>query len=451
MRNPLSLHSGLGSLLFLSLVPVALSLPVGGGNGFQNHGFQNDGFQNDGFQNHGFQNDGFQNHDFQNHNLYQWSPSNLQSVVTQQGPNVPQHGLPQQHLSSFGNAPQLTHVPQQQLPQHQLPQHQLPQQHLSSFGNAPQPAQNAPKFSSTSRILSADEWDRLFLDSISRDLVRGKSPISPSLPSSHAGWDPSSSEARGFLEPGPSYNHAVELRQNAEGALQRQNEPDVPLHGGAATAMSSRVSKEGVSSSGRAYKLATYRFKTPEEVKYYAQIIQKNVQEPKSLVSLKYSASPLEQKFGPERDSGSRTTFRSPKNGVFEEINKKLFDNKLINVDPSVLSRGIWSEHKKSVHQPSRVLSFVDLTPELLPRKAATIKNVRMTAHHVRKKLPQEAASVGRDRGKTFYNFWGISEGRNSDSPKIVEHYGMGYLKLPDFEAVDKHIKAMTKLVNSFH
>ncbi|KAJ1029075.1 hypothetical protein NDA18_002703 [Ustilago nuda] len=178
MRNPLSLHSGLGSLLFLSLIPVALSLPVGGGNGFQNDGFQNDGFQN---------------HDFQNHNLYQWSPSNLQSVVTQQGPNVPQHGLPQQHLSSFGNAPQLTHVPQQQ-----LPQHQLPQQHLSSFGNAPQPAQNAPKFSSTSRILSADEWDRLFLDSISRDLGRGESEIPPSLPSSHAGSYPSSSEARGF-------------------------------------------------------------------------------------------------------------------------------------------------------------------------------------------------------------------------------------------------------------
>ncbi|UTT92364.1 hypothetical protein NDA17_004946 [Ustilago hordei] len=201
MRNPLSLHSGLGSLLFLSLVPVALSLPTGPNYGwspygsqnhgfqnhdfqnhgfqnhdfqnhgfqnhdFQNHDFQNHDFQNHGFQNHGFQNHDFQNHDFQNHNLYQWPPSNLQSVVTQQGPNVPQHGLPQQHLSSFGNAPQ--------------------------------PAQIPPKFSSTSRILPDEEWDRFFLDSARRDLGRGKSAIPPSLPSSHAGSYPSSSEARGF-------------------------------------------------------------------------------------------------------------------------------------------------------------------------------------------------------------------------------------------------------------
>ncbi|UTT88491.1 hypothetical protein NDA17_000543 [Ustilago hordei] len=104
MRNPL--HSGLGSLLFLSLVPVAISLPAGPN----------------------WSPYGFQSHDFQNQNLDQWPPSSLQSVVTQQGPNVPQHQLPQQHLSSFWNAPQLAHVPQ----------HQLPQQHLGLFGDASQ-------------------------------------------------------------------------------------------------------------------------------------------------------------------------------------------------------------------------------------------------------------------------------------------------------------------------
>ncbi|SPC68094.1 uncharacterized protein UHOD_13170 [Ustilago sp. UG-2017b] len=86
MRNPLSLQSGSVSLLFLSLVPVALSLPVDNDKGH------------------------FQNHDFQDQNLHNWPPSSLQSVVTQQGPNFPQHQLPQQHLSSFGDAPQLAHV-----------------------------------------------------------------------------------------------------------------------------------------------------------------------------------------------------------------------------------------------------------------------------------------------------------------------------------------------------
>ncbi|KAJ1583921.1 hypothetical protein NDA11_000111 [Ustilago hordei] len=469
MRNPLSLHSGLGSLLFLSLVPVALSLPVGGGNGWPPYGFQD----------HSFQDHSFQNYDFQSQNPSQWPQSSLQSVVTQQGPNVPQHQFPQQHLWGFGNAPQLAHlphhqlpqhqfpqqhlwgfgnapqlahVPQHQLPHHQLPQHQFPQQHLWSYGNAPQPAQIPPGFSSTSHILPDDEWDRLVSNSALQGPPRRESLIPPPLPPSHAGWYPSSSEAREFLEPGPSYNHAVELRQNAEGALQRQNEPDVPLHGSAATAMHSRVSNKGASSSGTTYKLGPYRFKTPEEVEQYAQIMRKKVDEPNSFNSFKYSASPLEKEIESKRGPGRRTTFRNLKNDVFEKINEKIFNGKLIKVNSLVFGKNIWNEHKKSVHQPSRVLPFVELTPQPLPKKAGTIKNVRMTAHHVRKKLAQEAASVGADGSvKTFYHFWGIPEGRDPNSQKTVDHYGMGYVKPRDFKAVNDHLNAMTEAAKRFH
>ncbi|SYW80579.1 uncharacterized protein UBRO2_03847 [Ustilago bromivora] len=217
------------------LVPVALSLPTG--------------------PNYGWSPYGFQNHDFQNQNLNQWPPSSLQSVVTQQGPNVPQHGLPQQHLSSFGNTPQL--------------------------------AQNPPGFSSTSHPLSGAEMDDIILATAFHDLSGGVPLISPSSPSSHAGWYPSSSEAHGFLESRPSYNHAVELRQNAEGALQRQNEPDVPPHGSAATAMHNRVSNEGASSSRKIYT-------TPEELEKYGQDRQEFVQEPEALHKFRYSASPFE-------------------------------------------------------------------------------------------------------------------------------------------------------------
>ncbi|SAM82018.1 uncharacterized protein UBRO_20626 [Ustilago bromivora] len=394
MRNPLSLHSGLGSLLFLSLVPVALSLPVGGGNEWPPYGFQN--------------------HGFQSQNPNQWPPSSLQSVITQQGPNVPQHQFPQQHLWPFGNAPQL--------------------------------AQNPPGISSTSRILPDDEWDRFVLDSALKGPPRRESLIPPPLPSSHAGWYPSSSEARGFLEPGPSYNHAVEFRQKAEGALQRQNEPDVPPHGSAATEMRSRVSNEGASSSGTSYKprkRIRYRYKTAEEVKKYAKLMQSRP-EPEALRKFEYSASPLEEEPVSKRGPGRHTFFLYPSNAVFEDI-KKIFDGKLIGVERSNLGRSTWEDHKRRAHLPSRVLPFVTFKPKLLSGGAGTIKSVRMTVHNGPKGGLQEdqAASVGSDlKGKTLYNFWGIPEGRSLGSQRIILHYGMGYIEPSEFDAVSQHLEA---------
>ncbi|KAJ1029077.1 hypothetical protein NDA18_002705 [Ustilago nuda] len=508
MRNPLSLHSGLGSLLFLSLIPVALSLPVGGGNGFQNDGFQNDGFQNDGFQ----------NHDFQNHNLYQWSPSNLQSVVTQQGPNVPQHGLPQQHLSSFGNAPQLTHVPQQQ-----LPQHQLPQQHLSSFGNAPQPAQNAPKFSSTSRILSADEWDRLFLDSISRDLGRGESEIPPSLPSSHAGSYPSSSEARGFdrsrILPDDEWNRFVldssrqdlvrgksaippSLPSSHAGSYPSSSEargfdrsrilpddewnrfvlgsarqdlvrgksaipPSLPSsHAGSYPSSSEargfdRVSNEGASSSGtsyipsKSYQARTRKpFKAAEEVKRYAHIMQRSRNEPDALRDFPYSASPINLGLPSKEAEAQRTIFRPVKDGtIFKNINENIFGGQLKKVELSNFPVHTLDNYRRATHKPSRKLPLVDFSPRKLKNDGGVIKSVRMTVHkgpfYSRQKIsaPEEdpEAFVRRQlKDKTFYNFWGIPEGRSERSQKTIVHYGMGYLDPSDFEAVNNHLKAVT-------
>ncbi|SOV04825.1 uncharacterized protein UDID_17204 [Ustilago sp. UG-2017a] len=572
MRNPLSLHSGLGSPLFLSLVPVALSLPTGPNyglspygfqnHGFQNHDFQNHDFQNHDFQNHGFQNHGFQNHDFQNHdfqnhdfqnhdfqnhdfqnqNLNQWPPSSLQSVVTQQGPNVPQHGLPQQHLRPSGNAPQLAQNPpgfsstsrilpdeewdrffrdsalkssprreslippslpsslardgrisdegasssdtryryktpdgfqdhgfqdhgfqnhdfqnydfhsqnpnqwppsslQSVLPQQDsnVPQHQFPQQHLRPSGNAPQLAQNPPGFSSTSRILPDEEWDRFFRDSALKSSPRRESLIPPPLPPSHAGSYPSSSEARGFLEPGPSYNHAVELRQNAEGALQRQNEPDVPPHGSAATAMHNRVSNEGASSSRKIYT-------TPEELEKYGQNRQKFVQEPEALLKFRYSASPWEDVPALIRDHRGNTHFHDATDSViFNDINTKIFGGKLMKVDVSKLQPQTLQNQHRAIYQPSRVLPFVTLKPQLMEGGAAFIDVVRMTVHQIRYRMNQ-APSVERSlKGKTLYNFWGIPENSKSGSRRIVIHYGMGYVEPGHFEAVNNHLKAMTR------
>ncbi|KAJ1592649.1 hypothetical protein NDA11_000301 [Ustilago hordei] len=385
MRNPLSLHSGLGSLLFLSLVPVALSLPTGPNYGWSPYGFQS-------------------------RTPNQWPPSSLQSVVTQQGPNVPQHGLPQQHLSSFGNAPQL--------------------------------AQNPPGFSSTSRILPDNEWGRFALDSALQGPPRRESLIPPPLPPSHAGWYPSSSEARGFLEPGPSYNHAVELRQNA-GALQRQDEPDVPPHGSAATAMHNRVSKKRASSSLKIYT-------TPDEVNEYAKIMQKKVQEPKSLNSFHYSASPLKyvapigKDVAPIKQQRRFTQFREVKNPtIFNDINTKIFGGKLEKVDVSELDPRIWTDEKRAVHQPSRVLPYVTLKSQGLEGGADGIDKVRMTVHRLR--LQRKKATGNKLSGKTLYNFWGFLEHEQLDLRKTVVHYGMGYVKPTHFEAVDKHIEAITQ------
>ncbi|SOV02636.1 uncharacterized protein UDID_13170 [Ustilago sp. UG-2017a] len=355
MRNPLSLHSGSGSLLFLSLVPVVLSLPVGGGNEWPPYDSKSHGFQN---------------YDFQSQNPNQWPPSSLQSVVTQQGPNVPQHGLPQQHLWDFGNAPQLAHVPQ----------HRLPQQHLSSFGNAPQLEQNPPGFSSTSRILSDAEWDRFILDCALQSHPRGGPLIPPSLPSSHAGY-PSSSEARGFLESRPSYNHAVELRQNAEGALQRQNEPNVPPHGSVATAMHSRVSNERASSSGTSYR----------NNRYY-------------LV----------------KDAG-----------VFDRINKEKFEGKLIKVDYRNLQKRIRDSLQRVLHKPHRVYRSIELGQHELEHGAGVIKRAWMTIHPGNEGWAEKSPGVfaGIDpAGKTFFNFWGTPGLLERNYGTDIFHYGMGYI-----------------------
>ncbi|SAM81264.1 uncharacterized protein UBRO_15858 [Ustilago bromivora] len=387
MRNPLSLHSGLGSLLFLSLVPVALSLPTG--------------------PNYGWSPYGFQNHDFQNQNLNQWPPSSLQSVVTQQGPNVPQHGLPQQHLSSFGNTPQL--------------------------------AQNPPGFSSTSHPLSGAEMDDIILATAFHDLSGGVPLISPSSPSSHAGWYPSSSEAHGFLESRPSYNHAVELRQNAEGALQRQNEPDVPPHGSAATAMHNRVSNEGASSSRKIYT-------TPEELEKYGQDRQEFVQEPEALHKFRYSASPFEDVPAPiGRQRGNTHFHHATDSVIFNDINTKIFGGKLMKVDVSKLQHQTRQNQHRAIYQPSRVLPFVTLKPQLLEGGAGVIDRVRMTVHQMGYRKNQ-APSVERSlEGKTLYNFWGIPENSKSGSRRIVIHYGMGYVEPGHFEAVNNHLKATTR------
>ncbi|KAJ1027118.1 hypothetical protein NDA18_003134 [Ustilago nuda] len=361
MRNPLSLHSGLGSLLFLSLVPVALSLPTG--------------------PNYGWSPYGSQSHGFQGRTPNQWPPSSLQSVVTQQGPDVPQHGLPQHHLSSYGNAPQL--------------------------------AQNPPGFSPPRR----------------------ESLIPPSLPPSHAGWYPSSSEARGFLEPGPSYNHAVELRQNA-GALQRQDEPDVPPHGSAATAMHNRVSKKRASSSLKIYT-------TPDEVNEYAKIMQKKLQQPKFLNSFHYSASPLKD-VGPIKQGRHLTRFQEVNNPtIFNDINTKIFGGKLEKVEVSELGPRIWTDEKRAVRQPSRVLPYISLKSQGLEGGADGIDKVRMTVHRLM--LRRKNAMGNKLSGKTLYNFWGIPEREQSGLRKTVVHYGMGYVEPKHFEAVDKHLQTITQ------
>ncbi|SOV09269.1 uncharacterized protein UDID_20347 [Ustilago sp. UG-2017a] len=334
MLNPLSLHSGSGPLLFLSLVPVVLSLPVGGGNEWSPYDSKSHGFQN---------------YDFQSQNPNQWPPSSLQSVVTQQGPNVPQHGLPQQHLWDFGNAPQL--------------------------------AQNPPGFSSTSRILPDEEWDRIVWDSALKSSPRRESLIPPPLPPSHAGWYLLSSEARGFLEPRPSYNHAVELRQNAEGALQRQNEPDVPPHGSVATAMHSRVSNERASSSGTSYRNNRY---------YLA------------------------------KDSG-----------VFDRINKEKFEGKLIEVDYKNLQKGIRDSLQRVLHKPHRIYRSIELGQHELEHGAGVIKRAWMTIHPGNEGWAEKSPGVfaGIDpAGKTFFNFWGTPGLLERNYGTDIFHYGMGYI-----------------------
>ncbi|KAJ1025369.1 hypothetical protein NDA13_004182 [Ustilago tritici] len=472
MWNPLSLHSGLGFLLFLSLVPVALSLPVSGGNGWPPYDSQSYGFQN---------------HGFQSQTPNQGPPSSLRRVVTQQGSNVPQHGLSQQHLGDFGNVPQhglsqqhlwdFGNVPQHGLsqqhlwdfgnvPQHGLsqqhlwdfgnvPQHGLSQQHLWDFGNVPQLAQNPPGISSTSRPLSGAEMDRIILDSVLND-ISGKVPlISPSLPSSHAGRYPSSSEARGFPESRPSYNYAVELRQNAEGALQRQNEPDVPPHSSAVPAMHSRVSNEGASSSGTSYKQTKqirYRYKTPEEVKKYTKLMQRRP-EPEALRKIQYSASPFELEHSSMGGKDRFTTFHKVKNlELFQEINEKIFGGKLTRVETSELPYHTWQNYVRKAHLPSRELPFVTFHPHELKNGQGVIKRVRMTVHkgpeERRQKGPQEhqAASVGSDlKDKTLYNFWGIPESRRPGSQKTILHYGTGYIEPSNFDAVNQYLGARTR------
>ncbi|SOV09933.1 effector family protein Eff1-7 [Ustilago sp. UG-2017a] len=608
MRNPLSLHSGLGSLLFLSLVPVALSLPTGPNyglspygfqnHGFQNHDFQNHDFQNHGFQNHDFPNHGFQNHDFHSQNPNQWPPSSLQSVLPQQDSNVPQHQFPQQHMRPFGDAPQLAQNPpgfsstshplsgdemdriildiayddlsnkvpfsppslpsspardgrisdegasssdtryryktpdgfqdhgfqnhdfqnhgfqnhdfknhgfqnhdfqnhdfqnhgfqnhdfqnhdfqnhgfqNHDFPNHgfqnhdfhsqnpnqwppsslqsvapqqdsNVPQHQFPQQHLRPSWNAPQLAQNPPGFSSTSRILPDEEWDRFVWDSALKSSPRRESLIPPPLPPSHAGSYPSSSEARGFLEPGPSYNHAVELRQNAEGALQRQNEPDVPPHGSVATAMHSRISDEGASSSDTRHerKRARYRYTTPEDIKEYVKKMENSRNEPDALSEFVYSASPFESEHSSLKDKNKKTAFPKVENlALFQEINRKIFGGELTKIEPSKLPPNTWVHYKTKVHQPTRELPFVTFDPHDLKDGKGVINRVRMSVHqapHEARKGDQ-APSVRELKDKTFYNFWGIPEGRSQDARKVVLHYGTGYLDPRQFDAVNEHL-----------
>ncbi|SPC63769.1 uncharacterized protein UHOD_11329 [Ustilago sp. UG-2017b] len=393
MRNPLSLHSGLGSLLFLSLVPVALSLPTG-----PNYGLSPYGFQNHGFQDHGFQNHGFQNYDFHSQNPNQWPPSSLQSVVPQQDSNVPQHQFPQQHLGPFGNAPQL--------------------------------AQNPPGFSSTSRILPDEEWDRFVSDSGLKSSPRRESLIPPPLPPSHASWYPSSSEARGFLEPGPSYNHAKELY--------RDNEPDVPPHGSVATAMHSRVSDEGASSSG-----TRYRYKTPEDVKKFVKKMEASRNEPKALRKFDYSVSPFELEDLSLKGKDERTALRMVKNlELFQEINIKIFGGKLTKVEPSELPKYTWANYRRKVHQPTRELPSVTFLPYNLKGRGV-IKRVRMSVHRgpVGRLPEHHMAFVKGLKDKTFYNFWGIPEDRPEGSKKAILHYGMGYLDSGQFDAVNNHLE----------
>ncbi|SOV09923.1 effector family protein Eff1-8 [Ustilago sp. UG-2017a] len=551
MRNPLSLHSGLGSLLFLSLVPVALSLPTGPNyglspygfqnHGFQNHDFQNHDFQNHGFQNHDFPNHGFQNHDFHSQNPNQWPPSSLQSVLPQQDSNVPQHQFPQQHMRPFGDAPQLAQNPpgfsstshplsgdemdriildiayddlsnkvpfsppslpsspardgrisdegasssdtryryktpdgfqdhgfqnhdfqnhgfqnhdfknhgfqnhdfqnhdfqnhgfqnhdfqnhdfqnhgfqNHDFPNHgfqnhdfhsqnpnqwppsslqsvapqqdsNVPQHQFPQQHLRPSWNAPQLAQNPPGFSSTSRILPDEEWDRFVWDSALKSSPRRESLIPPSLPSS--------------------------------------------------LARDGRVSDEGASRS-----VTRQRYTTPEEIKEFVEKMKKSRNEPDALSEFVYSASPFESEHSSQKGKNKPISFHTVRNlKLFQEINRKIFGEELTKIEPSKLPPNTWVHYKRKVHEPTRELPFVTFDPHDLKDGKGVINRVRMSVHqapHEARKGDQ-APSVRELKDKTFYNFWGIPEGRSQDARKVVLHYGTGYLDPGQFDAVNEHL-----------
>ena len=249
MRNPLSLQSGSVSLLFLSLVPVALSLPVDDDKGH------------------------FQNHDFQDQNLHNWPPSSLQSVVTQQGPNFPQYQLPQQHLSSFGDAPQLAHV-------------------------------------------------------------------------------------------------------------------------SAVPAMHSRASNEGASSSGKNYRRRRFHY-----VK--------------------------------EAD-------------IFNQINKKEFEGKLIRVNIPKLNINTRAGLRKAARNPRRLRSSITLVPQVLEKGAGVISEIQMSIHYGTKKWAEKNQEVfaGIDpAGKKFYNFWGIPEHPETGSRKTILHFGMGYIHPSHIQARNRQIE----------
>ncbi|SJX62516.1 related to effector family protein Eff1 (C-terminal fragment), partial [Sporisorium reilianum f. sp. reilianum] len=175
----------------------------------------------------------------------------------------------------------------------------------------------------------------------------------------------------------------------------------------------------------------------------YARGVRKHLVariEPEELKKLDWTYSPF------SRSKEDPAVYeRKTMQHVNDQINDKIFDKKLKWVSTDNLKPWQWQTFTTAALEQTRTLPLPSFTPIELGKGRGVIREVRMSVHGgVRGRFiwPENHPLTG---NPDFMNFWGIPEGRELRSAKIVHYYGTGYLDRFDFPAVNEKIKEAKK------
>lgn len=173
-----------------------------------------------------------------------------------------------------------------------------------------------------------------------------------------------------------------------------------------------------------------------KDIRGWAKRARRFRDEPEALENLRFTTpsinGELRKSFKPAFDSK-----------VLPRINARAFAGKLNWIDFTSLPKNTRDNIKRAMSGSSRVLPYVRVPKDEKKQYKGVVREVRMTVHGGDMKAPGGKANLdylGKDmKGRTFYNFWGVVEGRGPRRNPVIMHYGAGYVDPKDFEAVNQH------------
>ncbi|GAC93047.1 hypothetical protein PHSY_000608 [Pseudozyma hubeiensis SY62] len=170
--------------------------------------------------------------------------------------------------------------------------------------------------------------------------------------------------------------------------------------------------------------------------------VRKRFREPDILKMLEYSLPTIQV------DAARRFRYRESGDEARNEINSRVFNNRLVWADMIDMSAQAKRSHRKMAFGPSRVLPFVKLpTPSESRMEQKHLREVRMTVHGAgvdSKTWPRDHPFVG----QTYMEFFSMPDLRSpEDQSTIIQRHGVGYLDTAYHGEVDGFLLSALKKV----